>query len=283
MWTSVISDQLGRGRDASGSVVRLAELTGVPFRTSPTGLAAWIAIVVVGGLIALAAVRAARTPTGRPVAALFLVQVIVLLVAPSFFLFYRDYAAGSLALTLSASGTGLSSRRRLTPTLAFPLIAGLSTVFSVATDLGGPAPLHGTVQLEHILAGRRCVMSDSPMALIALDALSKNLANGCADWVDVTGRTYGPPDAPVPGAPTARSKNQRWIIDLIGYLRTGDAVILWRPGSDGLTPSTIAVIGRDGVLASIGGHTVYRVEHAKDTRSVAPVVRGMRMPRPQTP
>lgn len=102
-------------------------------------------------------------------------------------------------------------------------------------------------------------MSDTPMALIELNALSRRLAAGCRNWIDVTGRTYGP-DRPVGEIP-ARLRNVRWQRDLTAYLRSGQAVIIARRTGTGVSGRTQQQISRDGVLVRADGQVVYRVKH----------------------
>jgi hypothetical protein len=102
----------------------------------------------------------------------------------------------------------------------------------------------------------RCVMTDSPMALIELDALSRDFAHGCRNWVDVTGRTYDV-DASTGSRPTPRVDNTRWQRDLQRYLLSGDAVILTRSGT-GAAVSTKDAISGHPVLRTSDGYTIYR-------------------------
>jgi hypothetical protein len=110
-------------------------------------------------------------------------------------------------------------------------------------------------------------MSDSPMALIALNLLDRNLANGCREWVDVTGRTYasdmkirGPDGRPMP-----RVANLRWQRALADYLRSGQAVIITRRNDAGISKSTFDSIRSGGIVATAGSNVIYAVQSA-DTR-----------------
>ena len=101
----------------------------------------------------------------------------------------------------------------------------------------------------------RCLITDSPVALIQLNALSRNLANGCPHWVDVTGRTYGV-DAPPSDRFLSRSTTPRWQRDLRRYLLSGDAVIVVRPGT-GYSRATRRAIARHRVLGTADGYIIY--------------------------
>ena len=134
--------------------------------------------------------------------------------------------------------------------------AGLETVLLVLTGRSNVVAPFPRAPLARAVADTRCLMSDSAMALIQLNALSRGLAHGCRNWVDVTGRTYGPDKPASPGIP--RRANQKWQADVRAYLLSGDAVIVIRADGTGLSAATAAAIRQGGVLASAGGHVVYR-------------------------
>ena len=100
------------------------------------------------------------------------------------------------------------------------MLAAAITAIALALGAGAVARFPAAPALARATAHVRCLMSDSPMSLIRLNALSRGLANGCPNWVDVTGRTYGP-DRPRHGE--SRAHNVRWQHDLTTYLRSGDA------------------------------------------------------------
>ena len=105
-------------------------------------------------------------------------------------------------------------------------------------------------------------MSDSPMALIGLNALDRNLANGCPNWIDVTGRTYASDMAvrDQDGRRVPRMDNARWQRALREYLLSGDAVIIMRAKDAGISPGTWDAIVGGGILATDGMHVVYGVQ-----------------------
>jgi hypothetical protein len=97
-------------------------------------------------------------------------------------------------------------------------------------------------------------MSDAPIALINLDALSRGLAAGCPNWIDVTGPTYAE------NRPSGkRIRDQQWQRVATHYLRSGNAVILMRGRASGFDARTRHAIKQDGVLDAAGGHRVYRI------------------------
>jgi alpha-1,2-mannosyltransferase len=116
-------------------------------------------------------------------------------------------------------------------------------------------------QLASAVTQVPCVMSDSPMVLVGLNALDRDLANGCPNWVDVTGRTYAP-DMSVGGPDgrlLTRPANPRWQGALRDYLLSGDAVIVTRANEEGLSPTTWDAIRAGGILARDGTHIIYAV------------------------
>jgi hypothetical protein len=103
-------------------------------------------------------------------------------------------------------------------------------------------------------------MSDSPMALIELDVLSRDLANNCPNWVDVTGRTYDS-DALPSGRQEGRAHNTKWQRDLRAYLLGGNATIIIRRQT-GLDAATRRLIHNLPVLEKAHGYRVYSVPQA---------------------
>ena len=97
------------------------------------------------------------------------------------------------------------------------------------------------------------------MGLIGLNALDRNLANGCPNWVDVTGRTYAP-DMDVRGEDgrrVARMANARWQRALRDYLLSGDAVIIMRARDAGISAATWDEIVAGGILTTDGARVIY--------------------------
>ena len=98
------------------------------------------------------------------------------------------------------------------------------------------------------------------MALVGLNALSRSLADGCPNWIDVTGRSYEP-DMRVRGEDgrrLPRLANPRWQQALRTYLLSGDAVIIMRANDVGISPSTWEAIVGGGILVTDGAHFIYR-------------------------
>jgi hypothetical protein len=258
MWTSVVVDQIGR-QNRHGPLHRLMDLTTLP-RLEPdvSGQVVTIAAGVMGALLLVAAVRAARWPIGRVALGMVAVQLVVLLIAPPWFPYYTDYLAVPVAMTIAAAAMRPAERRVGALAAWLPLVAaGTVTALVIGLATWVSMPFHGAETLSSKVAHVRCVMSDSPMALIELNALSRGLAAGCPDWIDDTGVTYGADQA---GG--TRSHDRRWQRAATHYLRSGGAVILFRgPRAAGLDPHTRREITENGLLDAAGGHRIYRVVH----------------------
>ena len=289
MWQMVVAQQLGRGRDRNSTATRLAQLSGLDHLSAPRPVE--LALLAVVAAVALAACWLAwQVRRARLVVVLAALQVAVLLAAPSWFSFYTDYAAPAAALTLAAAAGALAARasgRRVRAGAGsahtggrstragaggrgwpasgargawLPVAAvALETALLILTGRSNVVAPFPRAPLAHAVADTRCLMSDSGMALIQLNALSRGLANGCRNWVDVTGRTYGPDKPASPGI--TRRANRKWQADVRAYLLSGDAVIIIRPDGTGLSAATAAAIRQGGVLASADGHVVYRTSH----------------------
>jgi hypothetical protein len=254
----VIVDQVGRP-NRHGPLPRLLDLTTLP-RLEPDVSPQVVAIgaAVMGVLFLVAATRAARWPIGRAALGMVAVQLAVLLLAPPWFPYYTDYLAVPVAMTIAAAAMRPAERRAGALAAWLPLVAA-STVTALVIGLATwvSVPFHGAETLSSKVAHVRCVMSDSPMALIELNALSRGLAAGCPDWIDDTGVTYGADQA---GG--TRSHDPLWQRAATHYLRSGGAVILFRaPRAAGLDLRTRRKITENGLLDAAGGHRIYRVVH----------------------
>jgi hypothetical protein len=228
---------------------------------------------------ALLVVLARRVPTARLPVTLVFAQAAVLVAAPSFLFFYLDFLTPAGALCVAAGATWRPApRRRRLDRVAARTVASAAVVVVVAVLLapavglwygrGSSVGRFPSQQLASAVRHSRCVMSDSPMGLIILNSLSRNLANGCSNWVDVTGRTYAPdmavqrPD----GQRVPREANLVWQRALRDYLLSGDAVIIRRAADSGMSPGTWEAIRSGGVLAAQDGQVVYRVNRRSSSR-----------------
>ena len=263
MWQMVVASQLGRTRISSSPLTRFEQASSVAvwhhaFPLVPTALvAAFVLIAFVGFLFP------ARTqPGGRTLVVLVCVQAVLLVCTPPWFSFYSDYLTPAVALVVATAVAGIQAsprlhraqlrRSKLTDRIA--LSAGALAVLAAIGPLIGQrsgTPFPGR-PLPASVRTSSCVIADSPMALIELNALSRSFAPGCHNWVDVTGRTYGADKRGVP-----RQRNARWQKDLTHYLLSGDAFIMIRSGT-GYSASTTAYLKHRPILARDGMYTIYR-------------------------
>jgi hypothetical protein len=212
-----------------------------------------ILIAVLAGIVVAGSVAAAASiPAGRLPSALLVVQLLVLFGSPVFLWFYADYMMPALCLAVGAAVSAVQGRgpvpRRSGAVLGAALVA-LSCVVLVRVDVTKP---RGAVlaapgaAMTRATAGARCVQSTSPMPLILLNVLSRDFENGCRQWVDVSGRTYGVDRSP---DNLSRPRNRRWHRDVLGYLLSGDQFVLVDVKREGLNRRTLAVLRRAPVIA----------------------------------
>jgi hypothetical protein len=260
MWDMIVVDQLGRTRQ--GSVLsRLDSLSSISVLGLPASSAAGVILLGVTLVAASTVVVSAWTlPAMRPVVVVAVAQLVVLLAVPTFFGYYPDYLAASAALVLAAAA---GARAPSAPFRRVAAVVAITAVVAVGADttgaltsgrVSGTVPFPGTELaegVEHV----HCLMADAPIALIEVDALSRDFAHRCADWVDVTGRTYGIDRAP---GDLSRSANRRWQADIRRYLLSGNAVMIVR-AETGLSPATRDAITDEPVLESRDGQVVYAV------------------------
>lgn len=253
MWQSVISGQLGRMRTAP-AVHRLAEMTSVPVlvHVSSEGQQL-LAAVFVGVLVLAVALAWQGSRHARLLSVMTLAQVVVLLAAPSWFAYYSDYLAVGLAVTIGASTLAIR-REQLVRAPAITATAGALAISCLITITGAYAmPAYaGAARLTRAVTGERCVSSNNPTVLLRLDALSRGLAAGCPEWIDVGGRVMGPDD---PAALQARGSS--WQDVELRYLRAAGAAVLW-PENPRYLPQVRRGLAQDGTILTVDGNTVYR-------------------------
>ncbi len=272
MWRMVVSDQLGR---TQANPVRAFLL----LQQLPPGVswyAAFLLDVVLLVSLAVLSVAAWRAPAVRLPAALLLAHSAVLVASPSWFFSYLDYLTPAAALCVASGVAAARVVRRVsgvlvarTSAVAGAIVIGLALVIPATRLWYGRDKARASLPSLELAAATsdvRCIISDSPMALIGLNALSRNLANGCPNWIDVTGRTYAS-DMDVRGADgrrLSRLANPRWQQSLRNYLVSGDAVIILRSKDAGISPTTWDAILEGGILATDGSHIVFNVKSGPD-------------------
>jgi alpha-1,2-mannosyltransferase len=265
MFRMVVVDQLARPRLRSVPAARVYHLSSVQLwlpdaRTLPAAVA--VAAIGVAALVAL--LLAWFEPQARVVAVLLVAQTALLLAGPSYFPAYAAFVVPAAALTLAVACARVASwlarrgrRPRIAGTGALAAAGvGLAAIL-VQVQVGPQRPFPGS-QLGAAVASQRCVLSDTPMALILMNVLSRDLRNGCAVRLDVTGYSYEGRIALGPdGRLLERRQNPAWQREVLGYLTSGDAVILARPDT-GLSSASRRAITRWPVAARVDGYTVYR-------------------------
>jgi alpha-1,2-mannosyltransferase len=269
----VLRDQLSRPRRVSNVLERLAQLSSFNPLRGQVPLTGPVIASAIGFLVVLigAGVLAWQLPAARPVVALCTAQLIVLCAAPSFIYFYPDYLTVAGSLTIGAAASRLyqlksaTRSHRLARAVAWVpalLLAATLTAAYVQGRMLGSAPTPGFAEVAAAVRGDRCVMSDTPMALISADVLSRDFVNGCQDWVDVTGRTYGGRDKPQPPFQSRRN-DPRWQFDLRRYLTSGNAVLIGRRTGTGIDATTMHYLRRAGVLERDGSFVLYNSKPAR--------------------
>ena len=268
----VVADQLRRG-EVNGAVLdRLSGILGVsPFQSGarPPGWLLLAAMAVMGALVVAGAV----IDRAWLLTALLAALVTVLLQAPAFFDHYAAIAAAPLLILAGAGSAALAApavrhlrvRSPVSPWGRVPVVAVAVTVVPVTVFACVVVGLHrGSAlpgaRLRQAAASSRCVTADSPVVLIQMDVLSRDLERGCRVWIDVTGLTYDTLAAWRPnGEPLPRSSNPRWQQALIDYLFSGNATILVLGPGDGLAPDTARTIDHLPVLLRDSGYTLWQV------------------------
>jgi uncharacterized membrane protein len=264
MFHMVVLDQLGR----NSIVGRPDRLVLMSTLTAHGPVAIVVAVVLVAVLATLCA-AAWRVPSARLAVSCAVAQLGVLLASPSFFHFYLDYVAPSLALVVAAAAHRARERTRdrIAAGLAGALVgiaACITAVSALFRPIGFIEPFP-TDELADALPHVNCVMTVTPMALIELDALSTDLARHCVQWVDATGRTYGV-DASHGARYLNRRQNPKWQTDVQHYLLSGGAVVL--VGNAGsLDAQTLDEIRENVLLTRDGNVSLYRVLPDRPTAS----------------
>jgi len=276
MWRMVVSEQLGRGQANPFRALVLLERL-------PSGLSWQTAYLLDAVLVIAVAVLVAvawRAPVVRLPTALLLAGVGLLIAAPSWFLFYADYLTPAAALCVATGAAALAVARReanwagvRASAVAGALVVALALVGTANALWYRPGKTSAALpatDLASAVTNMRCVTSDSPMALIGLNVLDRNLANGCPSWVDVTGRSYASDMNVVgqDGRPVPRLDNPRWQRALRAYLLSGDAVIIMRAKDAGIGSATWDAIRGGDVLARDGTRVIYG---GQDRGSLHPV------------
>ncbi len=226
MITLVIGHQLDRADAGMDHFDRFVAMPGgdVLSGAALPGAAHTVAIITLV-VIALAALVAVRTPLGRLVVPLLILQVLVIVVAPSWYYYYADYTAVSIALVLAAGIDRGRFGRIPSPALTASVLVIALGLFALATsgDEALPPP-PGLSAVSREMKSFDCVVSNTPMALIQTDGLDRSFGPGCHNWVDLPGLHLS--HDKVSGFRLLPEQNMGWRSFLDDYLRSGDAVLI---------------------------------------------------------
>lgn len=264
MFEMVLLDQLQRPEMGRSLVVRLEMLEGWPARL---GRDVPDAIIVLIAILVLAAVGfvVTRARDVRLWGAIFAVETAYLLITPSLYLHYAAWSAPLLmALLGTAVALGLARLRPSIPTRGFA-----AAVLGTALALFAPLALVSFSQREGspidrpaiaaALGPAQCTAADVPTLLLELDRFSADIRRGCPQPVDVTGASYHVARGKLPAGDIYGGRRGSTAFQrlLRKYLTSGDAALVMRAGTDGLTPATRFHIGREfPALAQYGRTTV---------------------------
>jgi hypothetical protein len=267
MWHMVVTDQLSRNSLVSihNRLVSLSTL-----EAAHTVRGGHITAVALGFAVVLVLLCAAawRVRAARMFVVLALLQTGVILVSPPFFHFYLDYLAVPYALVVAAAAHSRSPRlpARVQTMLAGAVVVGAACITAVG-GLANAVPFikaFPTDQLADDLPPHpHCVMSLAPMALIELNALSSDLGNNCAQWVDATGRTYSVDALPHGPDYHRRPHNMKWQADVLHYLQSGNFFVMVG-NFGGLNPKTVDELHEDTLLVHSDGDAAYAVVPIRD-------------------
>jgi alpha-1,2-mannosyltransferase len=264
MLRMVVVDQLGRPPMPVSMISRLYTLSSLDI-WSPLSPGSATVLAVVGTLAIIGLLLAWRDRSARVIVMLFLAQTALLLRAPSFFPEYAAFVVPAAALVAAAASApvarwlvhrGRGFRIVGVGALTAAFVAGALLLAPIG--IGARTPFPGA-QLSEAAEQQRCVLSDSPIALIEMNVLSRDLRSGCGVRVDVTGYTYDHElDRGSNDRPLSRANNPAWQKQIVHYLTSGSAFILARTHrGTGLSRASMREISRWPVLAKIDGYTVF--------------------------
>ncbi|MCW2847331.1 MAG: hypothetical protein JWR90_1305 [Marmoricola sp.] len=271
MTRMVLLDQLGRARSLVDTAARLAHVFvpgSKPLASWSPGPATMVAAGLALSLVTIVCWRG-RTGGGRASASgrargrfalsLLGVEVLVLVLSPSFFSYYNAFAGTGLALVVACVVAWIPTTRTsdlgsrvpdslrgfLAMTLALATILALlaSLMVDSRAVLSAPFP---AAALRRTASASWCVTSDSPDALILTDVFSRDLQRDCEVPVDLSGLTYDRDALPLRADGTAvpRSQNSAWQRDLGDYLLSGQSIFVLRSAEDGANGAAVRHLRR---------------------------------------
>jgi len=111
-------------------------------------------------------------------------------------------------------------------------------------------PIEGRSEIAATLAAHDCTTSELPTVLVQVDAMTRGLAHGCPNWVDVTAPRMVEPALAGPGSGTA------WRSTLVDYLAGGDAILV-TGRRIGLTHHDLETLAEGRDVVRLGTTAVY--------------------------
>jgi hypothetical protein len=254
MWRMVVLDQFGRARGV-GVGRRLAEITSV----SPIASGWSPLLVVVLGIVAVAAVLAWRLSTARPSVLLLVAYTAMLMATPTWFFHYTGLTAPVLAIVCAAGVQQLvdlpaiRDRRRLRIGVIVASLAALALPALFVAQLSEGERFPTRQFAAAVAGGSGCVTSDHPTALILTDIVGRNIARGCPLIIDLGGYTHDLGR----GQYQSRRGNRAFQEYALDYLRTGDLAILARFSEQvGWSRATLRELERWPVITESGDRSV---------------------------
>ena len=189
LWTMVVVAQLGRPASAVPVATRMVDLAVGP---GPAG-AGWrstAAIALAGCLLACLGLCWTR-PVLRRLVVVLVAQLGVLCLSPSWFGYYTGYVAAPLALVVAGAcavgcGSGPTRARAASVVRVVPALLALAFTVGHLGRVDDVAPIQARSDIAAALAPYGCTTSELPTVLVQVDAMTRGMAHGCPNWVDVT-------------------------------------------------------------------------------------------------
>lgn len=252
MWNMVVTTQFGRSRGASDrTIARIQELAGLnhPWEGHPN----W-GVLALAAIIAVIALAAIRSKTGRLALLVTAVCLAVLLTTPTWFRHYPELVAAPLVLSVG-EGVGVLlaalPKRWLRAVVSVFLTASIALAGYVllGEEVGGT--FNGAKLAALAKQHPGCVTTDDPNSLIAADLISSNLARGCPFVIDLSGYRY------YLGDRSTFTRNQAWQEFVATYLSNGSLNVMLRGTSaDRIEPGFYSQLQSWPEVARINGRVV---------------------------
>jgi hypothetical protein len=263
MFSEVVIDQLGRPRNAGATpAIRLESLLGVSgihSRSPVAGASPSITLAVFAAIAAASVVLALRDRRARVFVAVAAADLLVALVAPSYFPHYAGLTAPLFALILGVAAGRVAGRvgspRAQIAVVAAAVIAvtALNAGHDLArVDVRPPGEALRTAATRI----RGCIVADDPTILLVMNVLTRDLDHGCPLRPDVSGYSYGPDAGRVP---EARPANTVYQADTVRYLQSGSAFIRVRKDTQ-LDSASNAELSRDPIRFRSGDYVIREVK-----------------------